>query len=70
MRDMVEVALAIWPWWTGVLLFVWWASLLEGVREVQERGDEDPLALARGLVTALTLMVTLAWVVGVVLWLP
>jgi hypothetical protein len=26
--------------------------------------------LARGLVTALTIMATLAWVVGVVLWLP
>jgi hypothetical protein len=64
---MIEAALAVWPWWTGPLLLVWWASLIEAQREVVEYGD--PLRAARGVVLALTFMVTLVWVVCFLFWL-
>jgi hypothetical protein len=66
MSDFVSAALAVWPWWSGPLLVVWWVNLYENL---PEDPAEDPLAVPRGLVVAFTILATFAWVVGFILWL-
>lgn len=66
MRDFIEAAAAVWPWWTAPFLIIWWTSLVSASREAP---DDDPLATARNCVSALTVVVTIAWTVCVLLWL-
>jgi hypothetical protein len=60
------ILLALWPWLTGVALFLWWTTLIE---RVQERSEDDPLAAAFGCVVALSIVVTFVWAGTVGWWL-
>jgi len=58
----VSAVLAVWPWWSGLLLVVWWSSMVESFYAAEEH------EVGQTVVFVLTLFATLVWVVGLAVW--
>jgi hypothetical protein len=60
--EFIEVALAVWPWWTGPLLGLFWSACIDAGR------DDEADHTAWGVAFAFVLMLSGAWILGLILW--